>query len=159
MARYLEAVHGYSYIRYSQVLAAMLEARGLPVTRRTLQEVGLDIFRQMDGKGLTALLLGEVGMPESLVVDGIRHVSDVTGLRDYRRSSGLLVVYVDADEALRRLRYHVDVEDGISFEAASAHPVESEVPLLSSVSDIVIANNDSLHSLYSSIERILASEL
>ena len=40
--RYLES-QGFAYGRYSQVLQALLEERGLPVTRESLQQLGEEI--------------------------------------------------------------------------------------------------------------------
>lgn len=107
----------------------------LPEERGSWQQVGEDWVAR-DPEGLCDSVLAPTAGEALVVVDGVRHRSIYCRLR-VRAAGGLVLVFVDADESVRRYRLALD---GIGDEAIGqvlSHSTEAELPWLRDKADIV----------------------
>jgi dephospho-CoA kinase len=155
LARHVELKYGYRYVRYSEILARMLEERGETIDRGSLQRIGATVFEEMGGEGLTRLLIDQVRDNQFVVVDGIRHLSDVQALRQSCGEREFVLIYLLSGLDIRKRRYEAEAEiTSPWFHDACAHAVEAEVAILESQADFVLRNEGSLQALFDAISPI-----
>ncbi len=153
-ARYIESNYNFHYVRYSQILQGLLNNYKDSVSRQSLQEFGLMIFKEMGGKGLTDKLLKRIVGQKKVVVDGIRHLSDVDTLRnDISRKT--CIVYIGSEYHIRNERYCAKNSNGIDYDKALTHEVESEILLIDKSSDFIISNNSTFGELYKNLDEVV----
>ncbi len=136
--KYLKSL-GYAYGRYSQVLQALLEERGIPVTRESLQRLGEEVYEGLGQRWLGSELIKR--MPESgdLVIDGLRHPEDHSFLVE-KFGPDFLHIHIDTPENVRGERY---IGEGTieEFTIAAIHPVEANIPKLAELAHTSIRND------------------
>jgi uncharacterized protein YprB with RNaseH-like and TPR domain/predicted nuclease with RNAse H fold/dephospho-CoA kinase len=137
--RYLES-HGFAYGRYSQVLQALLEGRGLPVTRESLQQIGEEIHQGLGQRWLGSELIKRMPEGGHLVIDGLRHPEDRSFLAE-KFGPDFIHIHINAPETIRRERY-VSEGTNAEFSNAIAHQVESNVPKLADLAHTTLENVD-----------------
>ena len=120
--------------------------RGLEPTRVTLQQVGEELITQ-DPYAFVKAVLARYGYRQgySFVIEGIRHVSAISALRELARPQIVLLVYLDTAEDQRHER--VIRRDGINetdLQVVESHSTESQVKtLVARMADLVVdANSD-----------------
>jgi uncharacterized protein YprB with RNaseH-like and TPR domain/predicted nuclease with RNAse H fold/dephospho-CoA kinase len=153
--RHLESF-GFSYGRYSLVLKEMLQERGIPVSRESLQQIGEDVYRSPGQRWLCQELLKR--MPESgdLVIDGLRHPEDHSFLVE-KFGPDFLHIHIDAPACVRLKRY-VEIEGTEEdFRKADAHPIESNVPKLADLAHGLVKNTGTLEVFLSEILRMVGT--
>ncbi|HYJ88790.1 MAG TPA: ribonuclease H-like domain-containing protein [Pyrinomonadaceae bacterium] len=152
--RYL-ASRGFAYGRYSEVLQALLEEKGVPVTRESLQQIGEEVHSGVGQRWLGSELIKR--MPESgdLVIDGLRHPEDHSFLVE-KFGPDFLHVHIDVNESVQRQRY---TNEGSSeeFTKAAAHPIESNIPKLSELAHVCVKNEGTQDAFLSTIQEIVNS--
>lgn len=158
-ARLLEEV-GFTYGRYSQVLADLAEKRKLPLNRETLQSLGqevhLDPGQRWLNRQLDARLASAGG---DIAIDGIRWPEDHAFWVE-RYGPAYRHVHLRAPSRLRRERYVADGQSGVEFDAASMHEVEGAVGDLKDLADFVVPNQTSVDDVRRALgERIDARVL
>ena len=97
---------GWARVSFGDYVRAEARRRGLDdSSREVLQEVGEALIAQGWEPFCQAILAQALWVSgEPLVIDGVRHVRAVETLRELVAPAMLLVVYLDADEDVRRLR-------------------------------------------------------
>jgi uncharacterized protein YprB with RNaseH-like and TPR domain/predicted nuclease with RNAse H fold/dephospho-CoA kinase len=150
--RHLES-RGFAYGRYSQVLQALLEERGIPVTRESLQQIGEEVYEGLGQRWLGSELIKR--MPESgdLVIDGLRHPEDHSFLAE-KFGPDFLHIHIDAAENIQRERY-LDEGTMEEFTKASAHPVEANIPKLAELAHVIIQNAETPNAFLSEVLEIV----
>lgn len=116
-------------------------ASGMSVDRESLQTLGESIIASEGWTAFCRDVVDDVS-GEPVVVDGVRHIGAVDGLAGLAAGSFLAMVFVDASHDMRATR--VARRDGITrgdFEAAQAHPNESELVLVRQRATIVVDNS------------------
>lgn len=141
---------GFSYCRYSQIIAERLEAENTCVNRESLQAAGVDIFSSNSQYNLNRFVDLKVEGNPLVVIDGMRHFEDYTYWKE-RCFSNFHLVYIDASHDVCEKRYHHG-----NYDQCMSHPVEQEVDSLRGLADVVIDNNGSFKSLYAAIDRLLS---
>jgi uncharacterized protein YprB with RNaseH-like and TPR domain/predicted nuclease with RNAse H fold/dephospho-CoA kinase len=138
---------GFTYGRYSQVLQALLEQRGIPVARESLQQIGEEVYEGLGQRWLGSELIKR--MPESgdLVIDGLRHPEDHSFLVE-KFGPDFLHIYIDASEEIRMERYIAIEGPKDEFIKASTHAVEADIPKLAKLAHVVIHNKRTLPEFY-----------
>ena len=155
-ARYLEG-EGFTYCRFSEVLQSEAEARGLPVTRKSLQELGKEVFESRFGqRRLQNALAARVGDARRVVVDGLRHPEDSAFLYE-RWGMAVVHIYVDASKDTRCQRYaaHYQMTED-EFRRAEMHEAEHNVPGLKALADHIVYNEGSVSELIAGVGRSLS---
>lgn len=148
-ARYIEK-QGYYYVRYSQVISEYLEENKIDINRKNLQRYGEIIFRDYGQYWLNKRLLKKIANKDYIVVDGIRHLEDITFLKELSFNN-FKSVYIDTDFDIRKERFLSNNEG--NYDAISNHASESEIEALKSVADYIISNNRTKNTLYSEMEK------
>lgn len=128
-------------------------ARDLEPSRRTLQEVGLDLIANGWPAFVGGLLSNLTNDPPILIVEGIRHKAAVRVLKEQLPDRQALLVYVFASAEVRRQRMAERAEAG----SAMAHAVEAEVEDLYSVADIVVAAQDPVRESVNAVTKYMLS--
>ena len=98
--KYLQSL-GFAYGRYSQVLQTLLQERGIPVTRESLQRVGEEVYEGRGQRWLGLELIKRLPETGDLVIDGLRHPEDHSLLVE-KFGADFLHIHVEAPESLRR---------------------------------------------------------
>lgn len=135
--RYLESL-GFAYGRYSQVLEALLQETGEPVTRKALQRLGGEVYEGRGQRWLGSELIKRLPETGDLVIDGLRHPEDHSLLVE-KFGADFLHIHIDAPESMRRERY-LDEGTNEEFTQATAHPVEANIPKLAELAHTCIPN-------------------
>lgn len=151
--RFLES-EGFRYGRYSLVLKDMLEERGVAVSRESLQEIGEEVYKNPGQRWLCRKLVERLPSGGDIVIDGLRHPEDHAFLTE-TFGPDFIHIYIDAPEELRLQRYIVDRGTREEFEAATAHPVESDVPAMAPLAHVVLSNSGSREEFESKILQLV----
>ena len=154
-ARMLEGM-GFRYCRFSEIIAQELQARGVPVTRDTLQEFGEEAHNSRFGqRQLQNKLAARVEQAPRIVVDGLRHPEDRAFLRE-RWGTAALHVHVDASADLRARRYTAETNGSDdAFLRAEAHAVEQNVQVMEGLADSTMANDGTIHELEANLRKVV----
>jgi dephospho-CoA kinase len=152
VGKYLESQHGFSYVRYSQVLSDW-RAKD-PESKAHLQVVGWEVMAGGMQAELNARLISEVPAGTNCAVDGLRHPLDFESLSSAFRPHFFLV-YVNSPPEMRwrRLQYRYPTLD--EFQRADSHPVEQQIDFLLDRAFGVLDNDGSLQGLYSKVDAAL----
>jgi uncharacterized protein YprB with RNaseH-like and TPR domain/predicted nuclease with RNAse H fold/dephospho-CoA kinase len=144
--RHLESL-GFAYARYSQVLQAMSEERGIPVTRESLQQIGEEVYDGPGQRWLGSELIKRMPDSGDLIIDGLRHPEDHSFLAE-KFGADFLHIHIDAPENIRRERY-IDEGTMEEFTKATIHPVEANIPKLAELAHTSIRNAGTLDAFLS----------
>lgn len=138
---------GFSYARYSQVVDAELEARGLIGNRDNRQVVGMDLHNVVGQREMGRRLLATLRPDSSrVVIDGGRWLEDRAFL--FEELGGLVLhVHIDAPLMARRDRYVATGREESEFWRANQHHVEGETPSLRAAAHVVLDNNGSAQDI------------
>lgn len=148
-ARHLEDL-GYAYCRYSQVIADILQEKGIEATREAMQDEGEKIF-ESGQYGLNQKVEARLAGNRRVAIDGMRHLEDDT----YWKEKCFLefrLVYIDANESECAKRKQLGLEE---YRAMSGHQDEQETADLRSYADVVIENNGSFEGFYEKLDALL----
>jgi predicted nuclease with RNAse H fold/dephospho-CoA kinase len=150
--RYLES-RGFAYGRYSEVLQALLEEKGVPVNRESLQQIGEEVHEGLGQRWLGAELVKRMPDSGDLVIDGLRHPEDHSFLVE-KFGPDFLHIHIDVNEGIQRQRY---TNEGSSeeFTKAAAHPIESNIPKLSELAHVSVKNEGAQEAFLFTIQEIV----
>lgn len=143
---------GFSYARYSQVVADEARCRGLGAQREVLQDLGGLLHREWGQRRLGQRLLQRLDQEHRVVIDGLRWRYDAAFLRE-TFGHRLLHVHMTAARAVRRARYVRDGHSGEDFDRAAEHSVEAESLALAAPADVVIVNEATPDGLYETLRK------
>lgn len=152
VGKYLESQHGFSYVRYSQVLSDW-RAKD-PESKAHLQVVGWEVMAGGMQAELNARLISKIPAESNCAVDGLRHSLDFESLNS-AFSPHFFLVYVNSPPEMRwrRLqRRYLTLEE---FRRADSHPVEQQIDSLRARALAVLNNDASLQGLYSNLDAVL----
>jgi uncharacterized protein YprB with RNaseH-like and TPR domain/predicted nuclease with RNAse H fold/dephospho-CoA kinase len=154
VAEYL-ANHGYTYVRYSQVLKNMLEKKGEDSSRTALQNIGWSIHEEKGqrwlGKKVIDLLTGK----KYAVVDGLHFLEDHALMVETFGPAFHHFHIRTTDDSEREMRVTIRKLADITLVSATSHLVEKEINLLERVADHVIHNDGTIENLYVKCDKIL----
>lgn len=148
-ARYIEE-KGYYYIRYSQVIAEYLAENKIEINRENLQKHGERIFKDNGQYWLNKRLLEKIEDKKYIVVDGIRHLEDITFLKELSFNN-FTMIYIDTEFDNRKNRFLVNNEG--NYDIISSHGSESDIEDLKCFADYIISNNKTKNDLYNEIDK------
>ena len=112
-------------------------ALGRTAGRTSLQQVG-EQWVANDPAGLCDDVMAPVAGRPQVVVDGVRHMHVYNLLKARAKNRRVMLVFVDTDPDIRRVRLRADEADDATVNAIMAHSTESELPFLRDVADLVI---------------------
>ena len=150
-ARHLESL-GCTYCRYSQVIARLV-ARDKPNhTRNDLQIEGQRVHEELGQRWLGRELVRPILGDRFIVIDGLRFPDDHAFLTEIFGSQ-FLHLHVVASRPVRKTRY--EKREGLYFDAADGHAVESRSSDLRAFARNVVENNHSLEDFLGAINNIV----
>ncbi len=154
----LAAVYAGVRRSFGAVVRRRAKAMGRPLDRDSLQEVGDEIIATDGWDAFCRDVLGETPEGGTVVIDGIRHLGAIDALTAIVGGTRFRLLYIAAprDERLAR----VIARDGITevdFDAAEAHPNESELPLVRSRNHVEVENTEEGEPLAPLVQRITAA--
>jgi dephospho-CoA kinase len=152
VGKYLESQHGFSYVRYSQVLSDW-RAKDTESKAR-LQIVGWEVMAGGMQAELNTRLISQIPARSDCAVDGLRHSLDFESL-DISFSPHFFLVYVNSPPEMRwrRLQRRYPALD--DFRRADSHPVEQQIDFLRDKAFAALDNEGSIKSLYSKVDDVL----
>lgn len=152
VGKYLESQHGFSYVRYSQVLSDW-RAKD-PESKTHLQAVGWEVMAGGMQAELNSRLISEVRPESNCAVDGLRHSLDFESLNG-AFSPHFFLVYVNSPPEMRwrRLQLRYPLLD--DFNRADSHPVEQQIEALRARAFATLDNEGSMMNLYSEVDDVL----
>lgn len=153
VGKYLAERHGFSYVRYSQVLSDWMAKD--PESKAHLQVVGWEVMAGGMQEELNKRLIAQIEPQHDCAVDGLRHRIDYDSLST-TFSSELHLMYVASSETLRWQRLRGRYPTLQLFQAADSHPVEQQIESLRSLASVVIENDGSLADLYGKVDTVLS---
>jgi len=125
---------------YGDTIRVIAAERGLPASRESLQQLGLELISN-GWDAFTRLVLQHArwcpGQP--LILDGLRHLPAATALRTAVAPLPVTIVYLDlpADIAATRARQR-DQETGPAAAAPGTHATELALPAVRDHADLII---------------------
>lgn len=152
VAKYLSEVHGFFYIRYSQVLSEW--KAGDTDSKSFLQAIGWEVMGGGMQLELNQRLIARIPAESNCAVDGLRHPTDFESLNK-SFSPHFYLVYIDSPQETRWQRLRPRYPRFEDFQNADSHPVEQKIETLRNDAVAVINNNGSLQHLHSDVEQLL----
>jgi dephospho-CoA kinase len=152
VGKYLESQHGFSYVRYSQVLSDW-RAKD-PERKAHLQVVGWEVMAGGMQAELNSRLISEVPVESNCAVDGLRHSLDFETL-DSAFTPDFFLVYVNSPPEIRWRRLQRRYPTLDDFRRADTHPVEQQIESLRSRAFAALDNESSMRDLYSKVDDVL----
>ncbi len=136
---------GFSYARYSTVLANMLLEDGINPSRQELQKIGMKVNREKGQRWLYRELIKTLTKNSDIVIDGLRFAEDHAFLIE-KFGPTFYHIHVTApnNECLKRYIANGGNED--EFAEAIIHPVEANVKKLSFLSHSIINNTNRIEN-------------
>ena|ERR1700681_2715993 len=142
---------GFFYARFSLVLTELLEARGIPVSRSTLQAIGEEVHKEPGQRWLSKKLAEKLPGYGAIVVDGLRWPEDHAFLVETFGPS-FLHIHIDAPSPVRRDRYIRAGGTKSEFKQACQHRVEKGIGRLAGLAHVSVHNDQDTSVLRSQIE-------
>lgn len=146
--------HGFSYTRFSLVLADILKQRGIEPNRKNLQQLGLEVNRNLGQRWLCKELIQRLPKEGNLVVDGLRFPEDHAFLVE-RFGTSFLHIHIDIPKEVRLERYIGRGGSEQEFIQASSRPTETNIPKLASLAHRVVSETSELNTLLSEITKMV----
>lgn len=157
-ATYLENRHGFTVLSTRKLLENILKAKGLPVNRKNLQDLGSALILLVGGGGFVATMLQF--LPEgNYVFDAIRYSDAISYLRS-RYGSQFRHIHLTTNDKVRYSRLQKrDKILGISENYLETEKAETELggPELEEVADVQFDNAGPLDALHRKLDSVVGS--
>ena len=159
-SEYLHSRYGAERLRFSQILADVLDRIHLPCDRKNLQTLG-EILRKYFGPDVVVNAFEkdlEGINADIVVVDGLRYINEVAMLKS---SENNVLIYIEAPQKTRyerSVRRAEKGEAGASFEdflKAEQRETEKHLPEIKKAANAVIMNDGTPEGLFAKIDGIL----
>lgn len=153
--------HQWCIVSFGEYVRSVARDRSLAVDRRTLQDLGHEIFRSLGPRAFLDAVIERAG-PNSVVslFDGVRDVAIVSALRQTHRES--ITIYLDVSDLTRYERHRIRLnKDSLAFTfkdfmELSNHPIERGIEELPrSADEIIRVTSESIEEVIDDIERRL----
>jgi len=144
---------GFEYGRYSMVLAEELDSLGKKPSRKSLQEFGLHVNRELGQRWLGRKLLIKLAGNAKLAIDGMRFPEDHALLVESFGSS-FVHVFLESSKRTRESRYEDRDGEAKPFSEADSHEVEHSVSLMKKLAHRIIKNQGGLSAFLQKIDEL-----
>lgn len=148
------ASQGYAVTRFSDILREILQEQCASITRSSLQELRLDIYKTEKQRWLGKEVIRRIADERRVVIDGLRFPEDHATLVECF-GPAFRHIYIECDQKVRDNRKTLGGEEDIPLDKALQHNVESRISQLSSLSNNRIDNDSTKDSLFRTIEEVL----
>jgi len=133
---------------FGDVVRRHAAATGGIVDRRALQETGERLIER-GWSSFVAETIGDVdeGVTRLLVVEGIRHIAAVHEVRRQMKHHDTLLVFMHVSDDVTGRR----IDERLERHEETAHRVESEIPLVRSMADVLVDDTDPVDEVVTTI--------
>jgi uncharacterized protein YprB with RNaseH-like and TPR domain/predicted nuclease with RNAse H fold/dephospho-CoA kinase len=152
-ARHFEG-HGYSYCRYSEVIASRVAARKSTFSREDLQDEGQFVHEKFGQRWLGRELLRPIQNNRFIVIDGLRFPDDHAYLTEVFGAQ-LLHLHIVAPRSVRKKRFLKREGQKSEFDLQDLHAVEQQTSRLAELARDVVDNQGSLRGFLEKLDRIV----
>ena len=155
----LSEITGIPFTSFGSYLVKYSKIRGLPVDRKSLQDLGEKFIKENPEYFLRHVIEDTSGSTGKIIIEGIRHSVIANEIKIL--SNKAVLVYIDATPAIRYDRYAKRKKENDSvlsyeeFVQNDNHAVESEIEFLKSACDLVI-NSEELN-INQTVEKIFSN--
>jgi dephospho-CoA kinase len=143
LIRELAARHPWSVISFGEYVRSVARQRSLPTDRKSLQELGYDLFRSLGAKAFTDTVIAHSAPLSNVwLLDGVRDAAIVAALRQEHATT--MVIFLDVPARMRYERHvaRMNLEETVftfaDFLNLEAHPIEQGTDGLRTIADDVI---------------------
>jgi len=159
--KYLEKRYGASSYRFSTPLRDILDRLYLPISRKNMQNLSLDLRNRFGGEVLAKVIAEDAknDSNEIIVIDGVRRLDDIVHLQNL---PGFFLISIDAEQKMRYKRMLARNENAgdkdksfNDFLADSQREAELEIPSIMAKAEYRLNNNGSFEELYQQIDKII----
>ncbi len=141
-----ELAHGLAaeldgfFASFGDFVRQQAKIRGLDAERNTLQALGERLIADLGWEEFVRVVTSGWNRKGTLIVDGVRHVHAVTALRRLASPGRFVLLFVRADEDVRRLRLsEVRPADARECKEVKQHSTEREVETdLRGIADVLV---------------------
>lgn len=138
----LKKATGIPEASFGSFLVDYSKKHQLPTDRHSLQELGSQFIEQSPEAFLAAMLEQANLASDTIIIEGIRHLSVLNAVKSI--SETVFTIYIDATSETRykrhceRSKQSDALEIYSDFQLKNQHPVEAQIDLLKSQSDLII---------------------
>lgn len=155
----LQTAYGWSSVSFGKLVKAEAVARGFPIERRTLQDLGQEMLERLGAKGLLQAAV-DCAAPRGGVhlIDGVRHPSVWTATQQAYENAVLFVIKADPQDRYARCRQTYGNADGLNysnFVAVSRHPIEIGIDALEPLANQVLNGSQPTSEVFHDAEQLL----
>jgi uncharacterized protein YprB with RNaseH-like and TPR domain/predicted nuclease with RNAse H fold/dephospho-CoA kinase len=138
----------FHYTRFSQILANILNDRGIDSSREALQQLGIEVHKNPGQRWLCKQVVKGFPGNVNLVVDGLRFPEDHAFLVE-KFGSAFVHVHLSISKKLSLERYITRGGSESEYLEASSSLTEVNIPKLASLAHMVISDTEDLESFMS----------
>lgn len=143
---------GFTYGRFSMLIAKLVSDEGKEPNRKNLQEMGDCINREKGQRWLCKNLIHQLFRDENkIVIDGLRFPEDHAYMKE-KFGIHFKHIHLQCEDTIRKKRYDNEERNDVEFEDAIKHNVERAVEKLSNLADFIITNDRNLSYLYNELD-------
>jgi dephospho-CoA kinase len=159
-ARYIAGIHGFQRLSFvEEIWRPILRQRGVLECRSSLQQLGIELMRDVGAERLVLDLLARANGGAPVVIDDVRRADVLAIIRGLRPSTLHLHIVADFDVRYPRLV----ARDGVRSldEQRTAESVETEVtiPELEGIADEIVVNAGDLAAFQRSLDDVVVRRL
>jgi len=154
-ANYIHHQYGYSIVSAGETIKELASLSDKTCTRSQLQEFGSQMLSSFGPIYFANKLIGKCN--RNVVFEGIRPIEVVSYIKGTINNSVIIYVKAEAEERLRRFILSSNQSESM-FNEYMSNPLELNVSLIESISDIVIDNNHEIEALYLQLDKFLTNE-
>jgi dephospho-CoA kinase len=154
ISREVAARSGAAYASFGDHVRAEAQRRSLPSERTNLQDLGEALLKDLGAEEFARCVLEETSAitAESLVIEGVRHVSVDDVLREFAGKRGYFLVFVTTPMSVREVRLVRRGEPPQKLGEFDQHATENDVHArLRQRADVVVPGED----LEEAVRRVL----
>ena len=155
LAHEVSASLGWPLASFGGYLRLMAAFRGLPDTRETLQELGATFIAREGPRPFSEMVLRSAGwkLGQPIVIEGVRHASVASALRELTAPLPLVLVYLQTSEEIRLQRLERRSEKELTrLSSIEGHSTEADVrETLRGIADLLVDSDQELPLLVKSV--------
>lgn len=159
--KYIEETYGASVYKFSTVLRDILNRLYLPINRKNMQDLSLDLRNRFGSDILAKIISTDANndLSEIVIVDGVRRMDDIVHLSNLPEFK-LIGVAADINTRYERSKLRNENEGDadktfVEFEHDCHKEAELEIPTVMGKADYHLDNDGSLENLYAQIDKII----
>jgi dephospho-CoA kinase len=159
--KYISDKQNAGSAKFSTSLRDILNRLYLPISRKNMQNLSLDLRTRFGGDILAKVIAEDVknNPHEIVVIDGVRRLNDISSLKDL---PNFHLISIDANPEIRYERMKLRNENEgdadktfAEFEEDNKREAELQIPEVMAVANFHLDNDSTIEQLYTQVDKIL----